>query len=126
MEFKFWIGKSKYDYEGKSEVAGLIYNVDIHDPRGQCIKECKLTADSYGGIVGTFELPNDAMLGSYRVTMQRGSGTFRVEEYKKPEFEVTIETPKEPPMLGDTFELTVKAKYFFGAPVSGGMNDSGF
>ncbi|MBQ9367814.1 MAG: hypothetical protein IJT83_08545 [Victivallales bacterium] len=120
VEFKFWIGKSKYDYEGKSEVAGLIYNVDIRNPRGQRIKECKLTADSYGGIVGTFELPNDAMLGSYRVTMQHGSGMFRVEEYKKPEFEVTVETPKGSPMLGDTFELTVKAKYFFGAPVSEG------
>jgi hypothetical protein len=45
---------------------------------------------------------------------------FRVEEYKKPEFEVTIDTPKEAPELGDKFELTVKAKYYFGAPVSEG------
>ena len=120
VEFKFWIAKSQYDYEGKSAAAGLMYNVEIRDPRGQVIKKYNITADSYGGIANTFELPADAMLGTYHVNMQHGSGMFRVEEYKKPEFEVTVDTPKEAPELGDKFELTVKAKYYFGAPVSEG------
>ncbi|MBR5026247.1 MAG: hypothetical protein IKX48_14380, partial [Victivallales bacterium] len=120
VEFKFWIAKSQYDYEGKSAAAGLMYNVEIRDPRGQVIKKYNITADSYGGIANTFELPADAMLGAYHVNMQHGSGMFRVEEYKKPEFEVTVETPKEAVKLGDIFDLTVKAKYYFGAPVSEG------
>ncbi|MBR5840187.1 MAG: hypothetical protein IKZ84_16725, partial [Victivallales bacterium] len=120
VEFKFWIAKSQYEYEGKSAAAGLMYNVEIRDPRGQVIKKYNITADSYGGIANTFELPADAQLGVYHVNMQHGSGIFRVEEYKKPEFEVTVETPKEAPELGDKFELTVKAKYYFGAPVSEG------
>ena len=37
------------------------------------------------------ELPSDAALGVYRVFIpQQGGGSFRVEEYKKPEFEVSI------------------------------------
>ena len=45
-------------------------------------------------------------------------GSFRVEEYKKPEFEVTVDAPKDPVMLGDTVTATVKANYYFGAPVT--------
>jgi uncharacterized protein YfaS (alpha-2-macroglobulin family) len=47
-----------------------------------------------------------------------GGGTFRVEEYKKPEFEVTVDAPKEPVMLGEKIEATINAKYYFGSPVT--------
>jgi uncharacterized protein YfaS (alpha-2-macroglobulin family) len=49
-----------------------------------------------------------------------GGGSFRLEEYKKPEFEVTVEAPKEPVMLGDKIEAKIQAKYYFGAPVTEG------
>jgi len=47
-----------------------------------------------------------------------GGGTFRVEEYKKPEFEVTVDAPDEPVMLGEKVEATITAKYYFGSPVT--------
>ena len=47
-----------------------------------------------------------------------GGGSFRVEEYKKPEFEVTVEAPNEPVMLGEKITATIKAKYYFGSPVT--------
>ena len=47
-----------------------------------------------------------------------GGGNFRVEEYKKPEFEVTVDAPKEPVRLGDKIDATIKAKYYFGSPVT--------
>ena len=46
-----------------------------------------------------------------------GGSNFRVEEYKKPEFEVKVEGPKEPVKLGDKVTATIEAKYYFGAPV---------
>ena len=46
------------------------------------------------------------------------AASFRVEEYKKPEFEVTVDAPTDPVMLGDTVTATVKANYYFGAPVT--------
>jgi hypothetical protein len=47
-----------------------------------------------------------------------GGGSFRVEEYKKPEFEVSVEAPKEPVMLGEKVTAKVQAKYYFGSPVA--------
>src|SRR5260370_21263908 len=63
------------------------------------------------------------MLGVYQIRLWDGDrvvgqSSFRVEEYKKPEFEVTVEAPKEPVSLGEMVNATVKAKYYFGAPVT--------
>ena len=49
-----------------------------------------------------------------------GTLEFRVEEYKKPEFEVIVEAPDEPVALGEMVTATVKANYYFGAPVANG------
>ncbi|MDR2168734.1 MAG: hypothetical protein LBP59_01165, partial [Planctomycetaceae bacterium] len=43
---------------------------------------------------------------------------FQVEEYRNPEYEVTIETPKTQVKLGNKFDVTIRAKYFFGSPVA--------
>ncbi|MCK4988148.1 MAG: hypothetical protein KAS40_21585, partial [Desulfobacterales bacterium] len=47
-----------------------------------------------------------------------GGQTFRVEEYKKPEFEVTVQAPAEPVMLGEKIAAKIKAAYYFGSPVT--------
>ena len=66
----------------------------IHNPKGEKVFAKTLTADDYGGIAGEFALPTDATLGVYqRHVVNHGGGTFRVEEYKKPEFEVTVDAP---------------------------------
>jgi len=57
-------------------------------------------------------------VGNRKMTKRYGGGSFRVEEYKKPEFEVTIDAPKEPVMLGEKITATITAKYYFGSPVT--------
>jgi len=49
-----------------------------------------------------------------------GRGQIRVEEYKKPEFEVVVESPEEPVRLGEVIKASVKATYYHGAPVTEG------
>ena len=49
--------------------------------------------------------------------VNHGGGSFRVEEYKKPEYDVRVDAPKEPVSLGEKITATIQAKYFFGAPV---------
>ena len=49
---------------------------------------------------------------------QHAGNTFRVEEYKKPEFEVKVDSPSEPVKLGDKIPVTIDARYYFGAPVT--------
>ena len=119
VEFKFWIRQAQYDLEDKSPFAHQSFAVEIHNPKGEKVYSETLTSDNYGGIAGKFELPADATLGQYQLmVVNRGGGTFRVEEYKKPEFEVTVEAPTEPVMLGEKITATIRAKYYFGSPVT--------
>jgi uncharacterized protein YfaS (alpha-2-macroglobulin family) len=57
-------------------------------------------------------------VGNRQMVRHYGGGHFRVEEYKKPEFEVTVDAPKEPVMLGEKITATINAKYYFGSPVT--------
>jgi uncharacterized protein YfaS (alpha-2-macroglobulin family) len=119
VKFKFWVRESKYDQPDTSSFAGQAFTVRILNPRGEKVYEKSLTADEYGGLSGELPLPKGAMLGAYAlVVLNKGGGTFRVEEYKKPEYEVTVEAPKEPVRLGEKVTAKVQAKYYFGAPVT--------
>lgn len=119
VEFKFWIAEAKYDAPDESIYAGKQFEVELHDPRGDKIFSQKYTADAYGGISGSYELSSEALLGTYQLSIPgRGNGSFRVEEYKKPEFEVTVEAPSDPVKLGESFKATIRADYYFGAPVT--------
>jgi hypothetical protein len=119
VQFKVWIGQAKYDQEGKSPFAGQKFQVAINDPQGTQIYTNGVTADEFGGLIGEYDLPKDAKLGAYYLNVQSyGGNTFRVEEYKKPEYEVKVDAPKEPVSLGEKITATIQAKYYFGAPVT--------
>jgi uncharacterized protein YfaS (alpha-2-macroglobulin family) len=122
VQWKIWANKAQYDQDGKSAFAGQSLRVQILNPRGEKIVEKDYVADDFGGIADALALPRDAMLGVYNVQIVNikdlaGGGSFRVEEYKKPEFEVTVDAPTVPVMLGDKITATLRAKYYFGAPV---------
>jgi uncharacterized protein YfaS (alpha-2-macroglobulin family) len=124
-QFKVWVRHAKYDEPDTSDFAGQTFNVVIMNPKGEKVLEKSMVADEYGGLAGEHVLPKNTMLGVYHFSILKpgnagvyGGGYFRVEEYKKPEFEVTIEAPKEPVSLGDTITATIQAKYYFGAPVT--------
>ncbi len=124
VKFKVWINTAKYDQEGNSPFAGQNMNVRIYNPRNEKVFDKNFTADNYGGVAGEMPLTADATLGSYRISVNENNdkwynqGSFRIEEYKKPEFEVTVESPKEPIALGEIATAKIKAKYYFGAPVT--------
>ncbi|MEJ2220730.1 MAG: MG2 domain-containing protein [Desulfobacterales bacterium] len=122
VKFKAWVRHARYDQDDTSGFAGRRFSVRIHNPKNEQIYSQTLTADAYGGIEGEFKLVADAALGIYRISHGQssvyGGQTFRVEEYKKPEFEVTVEAPAEPVMLGEKITAKIKAAYYFGAPVT--------
>lgn len=119
VHFKFWMRHAKYDQEDTSDFARRGFSVEIHNPKGERVLQQQIISDAYGGIEGKFEVPADAMLGAYGLNVvNHGGSSFRVEEYKKPEFEVTVESPKEPVMLGEKVTATINAKYYFGSPVT--------
>ncbi len=65
-----------------------------------------------------------AALGTYGITAHIGDknvyGTFEVQEYKKPEYEVTVSTDKSRYLQGEPIQATITGRYYFGAAVSGG------
>ncbi|HUY36157.1 MAG TPA: MG2 domain-containing protein [Pirellulales bacterium] len=119
VKFKFWVRHAKYDQEDESTFAHRKFPVRIVNPKGDKVLEKEFETDDYGGIEGEYALPDDATLGVYQfLVVDHGGGSFRVEEYKKPEFEVTVEAPKEPVLLGEKVAATIEARYYFGAPVT--------
>ena len=118
VQFKFWVRHAQYNLDDKSQYAGQSFRVELHDPKNKKVFSQQLTADAYGGLEGEWQIPAEALLGQYRLNVARhGGGTFRIEEYKKPEFEVTMDTPSEPVLLGKNITTTISAKYYFGEPV---------
>lgn len=120
VKFKLWIEASKYDQAETSQFANQEFTVQINNPQGEKVFEKTLKTDAYGGLEGEFPLAKGAMLGTYQLLVPKVTqgGSFRVEEYKKPEFEVTVEAPKEPVALGEKVSARINAKYYFGAPVT--------
>ena len=105
--------------------AGQAFNVRIRNPKGEKVFEQELTRRRLRRLrrascrcPGAPRWASTASRSSIRRKPIHGGGTFRVEEYKKPEFEVTVEAPKEPVTLGEKITATIKAKYYFGAPVT--------
>ena len=95
--------------------------VKVFDPQSKELLNREVALDEFGG--GTFDFPLEegAPLGLYRIyppDTDFAGGSFRVEEYKKPEFEVTVEPSTDLAKLGDKVSGVVRAKYYFGAPVT--------
>ncbi|HEY1083560.1 MAG TPA: MG2 domain-containing protein [Prosthecobacter sp.] len=128
VKWKAWARQVGYDPKvNTNRYAKAQIEVIIHDPRGGEISKKTYKADDSGAVDGVLELGDDATLGQYsfEMTWKRallsdehlGGHQFRVEEYKKPEFEVQVKAPDAPVSLGDSFEIKVKADYYFGGPV---------
>ena len=77
----------------------LVSNFDeeviFKDANWQTISSAKFTTDEYGSFSGSFVIPTDLLNGSFRLNAKNGSTTIRVEEYKRPTFEISFESIKE-------------------------------
>ncbi|MGN0878801.1 MAG: alpha-2-macroglobulin family protein [Oligosphaeraceae bacterium] len=107
---------------------GTRLRLTLHAPNGGEALRQELVADAAGGVSLSYRLPPEARLGWYsaEVSLLHAKsrlhvGGFRVEAYRKPDFEVTLDLPDEPPTLGNKVEAIVRAAYYFGAPVADGQ-----
>ena len=126
IKFKTWIRALRYDLEDESAYGNQNMTFVIVNPMGEEVLRKSVQTDDFGGFDGEFKLPEDAKLGVYSCTVSSfGQGaTFRVEEYKKPEFEVKIDSPEKPVALGETIDVNVSARYYFGTPVKNAKGKS--
>lgn len=96
--------------------------LEVRDPRDTVVFEEQVIVGEFGTFTGDLYLPESAALGTYKIlarTKKHGvfSGSFAVEEYKKPEFTITARTDRRTYLPGETAEVEVSLRYLFGGAV---------
>lgn len=100
--------------------------VTLHDVNGQEVERKNLKLNAMGTAATPFKIPTGRLLGQYRVNARllgahsqvNGSGSFSVEEYKRPEYEVKLLPAAEPWRVNQGALIEGDARYYFGGPVS--------
>ena len=101
---------------GKSKELKFI----LRDTNWKQVAEQKATTDEYGTASVDFELPKEGQTGMYHVSVNdQANRFFRVEEYKRPTFEITFPKVNEKYNWGDTVVVKASAKTYAGVPVQG-------
>lgn len=107
----------------------------VTDAQNKEVYKKLFSLDEYGNFSDSLELDEKASLGEYKIIAHPKSqnvyqnryyyqqkdenvATFLVEEYKKPEYEVFVNLDKSQYSIGDNIKANIKAKYFFGSPVT--------
>jgi uncharacterized protein YfaS (alpha-2-macroglobulin family) len=97
-------------------------DVSIRDSKSEEIYKKKLKTNLYGSISDSLILKDEIPLGTYTIFLKYKNyeqyGYFKVEEYRKPEYEIRISSDKKIYFQGEEINFKILAKYYFGAPVS--------
>ncbi len=96
--------------------------VVFSDPNHKEIVRLQQQTNDYGSFSGSFTAPRDRMMGQMSIRVEggpAGATNVRVEEYKRPKFQTTIDAPKTAPRLNDKATLTGKATAYTGAAING-------
>ena len=93
----------------------------VSDRTGRVIHRVRRDVDDFGAVDTELTLPAGVALGLYTVEVRSGdasgSGSFEVQEYRKPEFEVSVTPAVRLARQGQTVDVVVTARYYFGQPV---------
>jgi hypothetical protein len=103
--------------------------LNVWDADNKAVLSQDLPVGPHGTVATDLTLASDAGLGFYniRLTMGRsdlgggsyyGYGSFYVEEYKKPEYQVKVTPSAQRVLQGDKIQAVIDARYFFGEPVA--------
>ncbi len=116
--------------------ANKTVQLTVQDADDKTVLKKELPVSAHGTVSADFTLAADASLGYYNIQINRGnasenaeqnptpdaiqgSGSFYVEEYKKPEYQVTVKPATQRILQGNTLQAVIEARYFFGEPVVG-------
>lgn len=94
--------------------------ITLRDANYQEVSRQEATSDAFGRFSLDFELPDGGLTGEFTVQTDNGSVSFRVEEYKRPRFEVTLEGPDSAP-AGEEVTVEGTALTYAGPPVAEGQ-----
>ncbi|MEZ4985756.1 MAG: MG2 domain-containing protein [Saprospiraceae bacterium] len=108
--------------EGLNEIVpNQSFSVTLQDANSQDVASLTLQTNSFGTAAGVFTLPQSGLLGQMGLRTDLGRGNtqrFRVEEYKRPRFEVAFQALEGGAALGDTLEVKGTALGYSGPAVA--------
>jgi uncharacterized protein YfaS (alpha-2-macroglobulin family) len=113
-----WRERGRLSMPGRDPV-----ELSIVDGDEKVLLRERKTVDEFGTVNGAFTIPPTASLGYYVVRVASGdataTGSFEVQEYRKPEFDVAVRPESRFVLQGGRVAATIAARYYFGRPVAG-------
>ena len=122
----YFKGIVRADDDANYTIPATLTTVDIaiDDPQGRNVYRATVPVNDMGTFHSNLMLDDFAPLGTYYIRANNydanfyTSAGFRLAEYRKPEFQVTVATDQDACLNGDTLQATVDAAYYFGGPVA--------
>jgi uncharacterized protein YfaS (alpha-2-macroglobulin family) len=114
------VNENRSDYKA---LAGQSVRVVLRDANHQEVSALQLRSNDFGSVSGTFTAPADRLTGAMTISTEnpKGTCTVRVEEYKRPKFQVKIDVPDKEFRLNDEVSVPGEAMSYTGAPIDGGL-----
>lgn len=100
-------------------LAGKSYTLILSDGNGQEVGKKELRTNEFGSFTTEFMLPAACLNGAFYLRTEGGNLSIRVEDYKRPTFEITFAPQKETYRLGDRVEVSGNVKTFSGVMLQG-------
>ena len=121
---KFYFKGYALEFNGMgmpSIVTNKKVEVVLYDANGQEVDKKSFTTNTFGTFSGHFDLPSGGLTGQMSISSSHGNTryNFRVEEYKRPKFEVTFDSLKENARLNETVHVVGVARDYAGSAVPG-------
>ena len=103
----------------QTAVSNKALKVELRDANYKVVSEQQLTTDRYGKCSAVFTLPKGLLNGRFSIRTQSASASFRVEEYKRPTFQVEFPDHQSAYQAGDVVHALARAMTYSGVPVQG-------
>jgi uncharacterized protein YfaS (alpha-2-macroglobulin family) len=114
------VNENQADYKALS---GQNVRVVFRDANGQEVSALGLVSNTFGSFSGAFTAPTDRLTGAMSISTEypEGSCAIRVEEYKRPKFQVKVGVPEKEFRLNDKVSVSGEAMSYTGAPIDGAL-----
>ena len=106
-------------YEQEAEkahvLAGKSYQVRLLDVNRKELVQKNVSTNEFGSFTTEFVLPAVCLNGNFTIDVKNNASvSVRVEDYKRPTFEITFNPVEEAFCLGDTVDVTGNVKAYNG------------
>lgn len=98
----------------QSVIPGKAIELVLRDANRREISKQTITTNEFGSVAGEFVVPQGVLPGSFMIETGKGGASFRVEEYKRPTFEVTFDKIEKTYQFGEEISLKGRAESFSG------------